>query len=161
MPQIDRPTRQTGVSIVKVGLCGHGYWGQNLLRTFSSDPRFDVVAVSDIRESARDGVRRTSTAIRLYGDGTEVIDDPGVEAVAIATPAATHFSLARRALVRNKHVLVEKPMCASVAEARELVALAEHNGVTLMVDHTYLFHGAVGKLRQLHQNGSLGAVSYY
>jgi predicted dehydrogenase len=149
------------VSIVKVGLCGHGYWGQNLLRTFSSDPRFEVVAVSDIRESARDGVRRTSSTIRLYGDGTEVIDDPEVEAVAIATPAATHFSLARRALVRGKHVLVEKPMCASVAEARELVALAEHNGVTLMVDHTYLFHGAVGKLRQLHQDGSLGAVSYY
>src|ERR1700686_2883290 len=60
------------VSIVKVGLCGHGYWGQNLLRTFSSDPRFEVVAVSDIRESARDGVRRTSKTIRLYSDGTEV-----------------------------------------------------------------------------------------
>ena len=90
-----------------------------------------------------------------------MIDDPEVEAVAIATPTATHFSLARRALVRDKHVLVEKPMCASVAEARELVALAEDNGVTLMVEHTYLFHGAVGKLRQLHQNGSLGAVSYY
>jgi len=119
------------------------------------------VAVSDIRESARERVRRTSTTIRLYEDGTEVIDDPEVEAVAIATPAATHFSLARRALVRDQHVLVEKPMCASVAEAKELVALAEHNGVTLMVDHTYLFHGAVGRLRQLHQNGSLGAVSYY
>src|SRR5437016_14233273 len=85
------------VNIVKVGLCGHGYWGQNLLRTFSSDPRFEVVAVSDIRESARERVRRTSTAIRLHEDGTEVIDDPEVEAVAIATPAATHFSLARRA----------------------------------------------------------------
>jgi predicted homoserine dehydrogenase-like protein len=58
VPQVDRPTRQTGVSIVKVGLCGHGYWGQNFLRTFSSDPRFEVVAVSDIRESARDKVRR-------------------------------------------------------------------------------------------------------
>ena len=113
---------------IKVGLCGHGYWGQNLLRTFSSDPRFDVVAVSDIRESARDRVRRTNAAIRLYGDGTEVIDDPEVEAVAIATPAATHFSLARRALVRD--------------------SMSWSNGV-------------VGKLRQLHQNGSLGAVSYY
>ena len=90
-----------------------------------------------------------------------MIDDPEVEAVAIATPAATHFALARRALLRGKHVLVEKPMCASVAEARELVALGEKNGVTLMVDHTYLFHGAVEKLRQLHQDGSLGAVSYY
>jgi|SRR5271155_3253261 len=96
-------TRRTGVSVVKIGLCGHGYWGQNLLRTFASDPRFEVVAVSDIRESARERVRRTSTAIRLYEDGTEVIDDPEVEAVAIATPAATHFSLARRALARDQH----------------------------------------------------------
>lgn len=123
--------------------------------------RGSTLAVSDIRESARDGVRRTSSTVRLYGDGMEVIDAPEVEAVAIATPAATHLSLARRALVCDKHVLVEKPMCASVAEAQELVALAEHNGVTLMVDDTYLFHGAVGKLRQLHQDGSLGAVSYY
>src|SRR5436190_1670013 len=127
--RLTNSTRRTSVSIVKVGLCGHGYWGQNLLRTFSGDPRFEVVAVSDIRESARDGVRRTSTAIRLYADGTEVVDDPEVEAVAIATPAATHFSLARQALLRKKHVLVEKPMCASVAEAQELVALAEKNGV--------------------------------
>jgi predicted dehydrogenase len=103
--------------VIKVGLCGHGYWGRNLLRTFASDAQLEVVAVSDIRESARERVRRTSTAIRLYADGTEVIDNPEVEAVAIATPAATHFSLARRALARGKHVLVEKPMCASVAEA--------------------------------------------
>jgi predicted dehydrogenase len=122
------------LSIIKVGLCGHGYWGQNLFRTFSGDPRFAVVAVSDIRESARDRVHRTGTTIRIYADGTELIDDPEVEAVAIATPAATHFALARRALAQDKHVLVEKPRCASVAEGKELVALAEGNGVTLMVD---------------------------
>jgi predicted dehydrogenase len=88
------------VSIVEVGLCGHGYWDQNLLRTFSSDPRFEVVAVSDVRENARDRGRRTNSTIRLYGDGTEVIDDPEIEAVAIATPPPP-TSLARRALVRN------------------------------------------------------------
>jgi predicted dehydrogenase len=149
------------VNIIKVGLCGHGYWGQNLLRTFSSDPRFDVLAVSDRREGAREQARRAGTAIRLYEDAGELVDDPMVEAVAIATPAATHFPLARRALRRGKHVLVEKPMCAGLDEARELVALAEHKGVTLMVDHTYLFHGAVRKLKELHHSGSLGAVSYY
>jgi predicted dehydrogenase len=149
------------VGIIKVGLCGHGYWGQNLLRTFSSDPGFDVLAVSDTREGARERARRAGAAIRLYEDAGELVDDPKVEAVAIATPAATHFPLARRALRRGKHVLVEKPMCAGVDEARELVALAEHNGVTLLVDHTYLFHGAVRKLKELHRNGSLGVVSYY
>jgi predicted dehydrogenase len=86
---------------IKVGLCRYGYWGQNLLRTFSSDPRFELVAVSDIQESARERARRTSTAIRLYPDAAELIGDPEVEAVAIATPAATHFALARRALVRD------------------------------------------------------------
>jgi len=146
---------------IKIGLCGHGYWGQNLFRTLSSDPGFDVVAVSDIRECAREKVRRARAAIRLYEDAVELIEDPNIEAVAIATPAATHFSLARLALLRDKHVLVEKPMCASVAEAQELVSLAEKYRTTLMVDHTYLFHGAVQKLRQLRRKDALGAISYY
>ena len=145
----------------KIGLCGLGYWGQNLFRTLLSDPRFDVVAVSDIRESARERVHRTKAAIRVYEDATELIDDPNIEAVAIATPAATHFSFARRALLLEKHVLVEKPMCASLAEAKELVALAREYAATLMVDHTYLFHGVVQKLRQLRRKDALGAVSYY
>jgi predicted dehydrogenase len=149
------------VSIIKVGLCGHGYWGHNLLRTFSSDPHFDVLAVADIREGAREKAHRARSAIRLHEDASELVDDPRVDAVAIATPAATHFPLARRALLRGKHVLVEKPMCAGVAEGRELVALAEAGGVTLMVDHTYLFHGVVRKLRELLRNDSLGVVSYY
>jgi predicted dehydrogenase len=146
---------------IKVGLCGHGYWGQNLFRTFASSPRFDLVAVADTREDARERVRRARRRLRIYADAAELIDDPEVEALAIATPAATHFSLARRALAKKKHVLVEKPMCAGVAEAVELVALAERMGTTLMVDHTYLFHGAVRKLRDLCREGALGAVSYY
>jgi len=149
------------VGIIKIGLCGHGYWGQNLLRTFSTDPGFDVVAVSDIRENAREKARRTRATIRVYEDAAELIEDPSIEAVAIATPAATHFSLACSALLHEKHVLIEKPMCATLAEANELVALAEQCRATLMVDHTYLFHGAVQKLRDLHRNGSLGAISYY
>ena len=147
--------------MIKLGLCGHGYWGQNLLRTFSSDPGFDVVAVSDIRESAREKARRARAAIRVYEDARELINDPNIEAVAIATPAATHFSLARLAILRDKHVLVEKPMCASLAEAKELVALAAEYGTTLMVDHTYLFHGVVQKLRQLRRKDALGTISYY
>ncbi len=88
------------MSIVKVGLCGHGYWGQNLLRTFYGNPRFEVVAVADIRESVRERVRLTGTKLHCYVDGAELINDPEVEAVAIATPAASHFSLARRAQAR-------------------------------------------------------------
>jgi predicted dehydrogenase len=149
------------VGRINIGLCGHGYWGQNLLRTFSSDPRFGVVGVSDTQESAREKARRAGTSIRLYDDATELVGDPKVDAVVIATPAATHFPLARRALLGGKHVLVEKPMCASAAEAKELVKLAEDNGVILMVDHTYLFHSVVRKLRELHRGDALGVVSYY
>jgi predicted dehydrogenase len=149
------------VRVIKVGLCGHGYWGQNLLRTFASNPLFDLVAVSDMRESAREQARRARSRVRLYADATELIDDPELDAVVIATPAATHFALVRRALVVEKHVLVEKPMSAGVAEGEELVALAERNGATLMVDHTYLFHGAVRKLRELYREGALGEMSYY
>jgi predicted dehydrogenase len=147
--------------VIKVGLCGYGYWGQNLLRTFSGDPRFQVVAVSDLSESARERAGQAGTTLRLYPEAGELVDDPEVEAIAVATPAATHFRLARRAILAGKHVLLEKPMCPSTAEGGELVALAERTGTTLMVDHTYLFHGAVRKLRELYQSGALGAVSYY
>ncbi|MBV8590691.1 MAG: Gfo/Idh/MocA family oxidoreductase [Acetobacteraceae bacterium] len=149
------------MSIIKVGLCGYGYWGQNLLRTLSGDRRFDAVAICDPREAAQQKAREARTPIQLYEDASELIDDPRLDAVAIATPAATHFPLSRRALLRGKHALVEKPMCTSVAEAKELVALAEDNGVTLMVDHTYLFHGVVRKIKELHRNGALGIASYY
>jgi predicted dehydrogenase len=149
------------LSTVKIGLCGYGYWGRNLFRAFWNDPRFDLVSVADLRKDVREKVPRTRTKIRLCASGAELIDDPEIEAVAIASPAATHFSLVRQALVCGKHVLVEKPMAASLAEGRELVALAERRGVTLMVDHTYLFHGAVRKLRELHRSRALGTVSYY
>ena len=106
--------------------------------------------------------RRCSIPICVvYEEAVDLIDDPEIEAVAIATPVSSHFELARRALARFKHVLVEKPMCASVAEGEELVALAERTRRTLMVDHTYLFHGAVQKLRELKNSGALGVVSYF
>jgi predicted dehydrogenase len=90
-----------------------------------------------------------------------MIDRRDVAAVVIATPVATHFPLARRAIERGKHVLLEKPMCRTSAECTELVELAAAAGVTLMVDHTFLFSGAVQKLRELSKSGSLGKISYY
>src|SRR5271166_5620098 len=96
---------------IKIGLCGHGYWGQNLFRTFSNDPGFDLVGVSDIRRSAREKARRTKGAIRLCEEAAEMLADPNIVAAALATPAASHFSLAHLDLLRDKHVLVEKPMC--------------------------------------------------
>jgi predicted dehydrogenase len=147
--------------MIRVGICGFGYWGPNLLRVFQENPGWTAAAVSDIREARRQRAQQVNPGLRLYEAAEELITDPGIDAVAIATPVDTHFSLARQALRHGKHALVEKPLCRSAEEGRELVALAARNGLALMVDHTYLFHPAVGLLRRLKQDGSLGTISYY
>ena len=147
--------------MIKVGICGFGYWGPNLLRNLATNPGFCPVAVAERREAYRTNAATLAPNLRLYEEAADLIDNPEIEAVAIATPVGSHFELARRALARFKHVLVEKPMCTSVAEGEELVSLAERTRRTLMVNHTYLFHGAVQKLRELKNSGALGVVSYF
>ncbi|MHB8462552.1 MAG: Gfo/Idh/MocA family protein, partial [Vulcanimicrobiaceae bacterium] len=145
----------------KIGLIGFGYWGTNLFRTLSSSPDFELVAVADMIEARRDKLRQVFTTGRITASASDIIDDKSIEAVAIATPVGTHFDLARRAILAGKHVLIEKPMCASVAEAEELVALAARQGVILMVDHTYLFTGAVQHITELVRAENLGRLCYY
>lgn len=147
--------------MIKVGLCGFGYWGPNLFRGLSGNRGFTIAGVADPRAELRALVPSTEPRPMLFESAEELIDHPSVEAVVIATPVALHFNLAARALKHGKHVLVEKPMCASLAEARELVAIAERSGATLMVDHTFVFNGVVQKLGELKRSGVLGDVSYY
>jgi len=147
--------------MIRVGVCGFGYWGPNLCRNFAVNPGFRVTAISDRREAARAKAASLGSDIRLYEEAHDLVDDPNVDAVVVATPAASHFDLARRALARFKHVLVEKPMCVSAEEGAELVALADRVRRVLMVDHTYVFHGAVRKIEELMRTGALGAVSYF
>lgn len=146
--------------MIKVGLIGYGYWGPNLLRNFATNPAFEVVAVADASPARRAEVRRWSPTAGLFERGEEVIALPETDAVVIATPVATHFELARQALESGKHVLVEKPICATSEEARELVRLAEAKGRVLMVDHTFLFTGAVQNIRKMIERGDLGRISY-
>lgn len=147
--------------MIRVGICGYGYWGPNLYRAFASNPAFKVVAASDLREDRRKRLAEVDPQIRLHAAAEELIDSPDIDAVAIATPVDTHFALARRALQHRRHVLVEKPMCRSADQGQELVRLAARHGAVLMVDHTFLFHGAVQKLAELKASGALGDVSYY
>jgi predicted dehydrogenase len=147
--------------MIRVGICGFGYWGPTLLRAFSVNPGFQVVAIADCDPALRDKARERGPTASIYADGTELIDSADVDAVAIATPVSTHCALALRALRQGTHVLLEKPMCANVEEARELVAVAEITKRTLMVDHTYLFNPAVRKLKELMRSGVLGKVTYY
>ncbi len=146
--------------MIKVGLIGYGYWGPNLLRNFTSNPAFEVVAVADANEQRRAEVRRWSSSARLLESGEEIVAMPEIDAVAIATPVATHYGLARKALEMGKHVLVEKPMCATSEEAKDLVQLAEAHNRVLMVDHTFLFTGAVQMIRKMVEQGELGRISY-
>jgi predicted dehydrogenase len=146
---------------MRVGLIGYGYWGPNLFRNFQVSPHFEVVAVAEARQARRDELRRQYPDLKLCETGEEIVAASDIDAVVIATPVATHFPLASRAMKAGKHVLVEKPMCASVAEGEELVAIAKSHKVTLMVDHTFLFTGAVSAMHKLCQSGEMGKISYY
>jgi predicted dehydrogenase len=147
--------------MIKVGVAGYGYWGPNLARNFSASRKFLVAAAADGQAERREEAQSSHPGLRTYADAEEMVDDPDIDAVAIATPVATHYRLARRALLRGKHVLVEKPLCSTVAEGDELVALAAERGVTLMVDHTFLFTGAVRTMREICARGELGKITYY
>jgi len=147
--------------MIGAGLIGYGYWGPNLLRNLARSGRFRVQAVAERQADRLEAARSALPGLAGHLDALELIDRADVDALVIATPVATHFALARRAIERGKHVLVEKPMCRTSAECEELIALATERGVTLMVDHTFLFTGAVHKLRELSSSGALGKISYY
>jgi predicted dehydrogenase len=147
--------------VISAGLIGYGYWGPNLLRNLQASGRFAVKAVADPERERLELARRTFPGLEGHADGLELIERPDIAAVLIATPVATHYELARRALERGKHVMIEKPMCQRAHECEELIAAAARRRLTLMVDHTFLFSGAVQKLRELCVGGTLGKVSYY
>jgi predicted dehydrogenase len=147
--------------MIKVGVCGFGYWGPTLVRVFSANPGFRVMAIADNRPAAQAAARAFSPAIAIYSNAEDLIDSPEIDVVAIAAPVSTHYSLTLRALQRGKHVLVEKPMCTTAEEGRELVAVAERMKRILMVDHTYVFHPAVRKIKDLKTSGALGAITYF
>jgi predicted dehydrogenase len=146
--------------MVKVGIIGYGYWGPNLLRNFYAAGNCQVLSVADGRDERLALVRRVYPAVKTVKSADEILSDVQVDAVVIATPVSSHYELAKKALMNGKHVLVEKPMTASVDEAEELILLANARGLTLMVDHTFLYTGAVVKMKELIDNGSLGVMKY-
>lgn len=143
-----------------VAVVGAGYWGPNLVRNFQGSEAFRLRWMCDVRiDRARRALGRYST-VTATDDYAQVLADPEVSAVAIATPAATHRALAMAALEAGKHVLVEKPLAAGYAEGRELVEEAERRGLVLMCDHTYCYTPAVSFIRELIHSGALGDVHY-
>jgi predicted dehydrogenase len=149
------------VKPIGVAVIGAGYWGPNLVRNFLACPEADLCWVADLdRERAASAVGRRST-VRVTDDIEAVLSDDRVDAVAVATPAWTHYEVALACLEAGKHVLVEKPFASSVAEGEKLVATAAHNGLVLMCDHTYCYTPAVRKLGELVAAGALGDLQYF
>jgi predicted dehydrogenase len=147
--------------MLKLAVIGHGYWGPNVLRNFYGQPECQVVAVCDSNPKALERAASRYPGLRASLDSAEVLDAPDVDAVAIVTPVSTHHALARQALEQGKHVFVEKPFTATTAQAEDLIELAERKHLQIMVDHTFLFTGAVRKLKELIDGAVLGRLYYY
>jgi predicted dehydrogenase len=146
---------------MKIGIIGFGYWGPNLLRNFYSIEDCKVAMVSDFRSERLKIVEKNYPTVKTTTDASDIIESSSIDAVVIATPVFSHFELAKKALLKGKHVLIEKPMTASSAEAKELIQIATDAGKILMVDHTFLYTGAVQKMKQLVDNGAIGKLNYF
>lgn len=147
--------------MVRIGVIGYGYWGPNLVRNFVEVPTTHVVAVADMRPDRLELVKRRHADIEVTTDYRDLLKHPGIDAIAISTPVSSHFPLALEALQAGKHVLVEKPMTATSEQAMRLIDEAEARKLVLMVDHTFVYTGAVRKIRELVDKGSLGEIYYY
>ena len=150
-----------GVGMIRVGLIGYGHWGPKLARCFSQALDFSLAAICDVSADRLGLAGSAHAGVRLVNDWRELVADPGIDAIAVATPAAIHAPIALAALGEGKHVLVEKPLGRSVQEAEALVREARSRGRVLMVDHTFIFSPAVRAIRKLLDEAELGEPRYF
>jgi predicted dehydrogenase len=146
---------------VRVGVIGYGYWGPNIVRNFQGQEKADVVAVCDKNPKSLLRARRAHPEVPVTSDQMEVLTSTQVDVVAVVTPVWTHFELAKLALENGKHVFVEKPFTCTAAQAEQLIELADRKRLRIMVDHTFLFTGAVRRIKQFVDDGTLGSLFYY
>ena len=156
---IAKPERRS--SLIKFGAIGYGYWGPNIVRNLDGLEGALILAIADKSPTARERAQRAVPGVRVTPDASEIICAPDIDAVAIITPVWTHFELAKAALENGKHVFVEKPFTSNTAQAEELINLAARKNLRIMVDHTFLFTGAVRKIKQLLDANTLGKLYYY
>ena len=154
-------TRLSPSHVVKFGAIGYGYWGPNVVRNLEGLESAQVVSICDKSSAARGRASKAVAGAHVTADANDIIKSPHIDAVAIITPVWTHFELAKAALENGKHVFVEKPFTSNAAQAEELINLAARKNLQIMVDHTFLFTGAVRKIKQLLQEDSLGKLYYY
>src|SRR5215831_10669953 len=140
--------------MIRVGVIGYGYWGPNVVRNLHGLDSTRVEMVCDGNSNALARFRKAYPGIRTVSDCKELLRSPDVDAVAVITPVWTHYELAKMALENGKHVFIEKPFTSNSAQAEELVELAERKKLKIMVDHTFLFTGAVRKIKELTESGA-------
>ena len=147
--------------MIRVGVIGYGYWGPNLVRNFMLAPGSAVTRVCDLREERLAPLQKQYPGLKTCTSAHELINDPDVDAVVIATPVSSHFELTLAALQAGKHVLVEKPLASTSDHARQLVDEAAARKLVLLVDHTFVYTDGVRKIRELISSGQLGQIYYY
>jgi predicted dehydrogenase len=161
-PLITDPARkERGDGVVKFGVVGYGYWGPNVVRNLDQFEGSEVVTVCDKSPAARKRIHKTYPHIGVVSETADLLSSTEIDAVAIVTPVWTHYELTKAALENGKHVFVEKPFTSDSAQAEELINLAAKKNLKIMVDHTFLFTGAVKKIGQLLEEGALGNIYYY
>ncbi len=147
--------------MIKLGVVGYGYWGPNQVRNFYANKDANVACVCDVSKERLNLVATSYPSVKTTTDYKDIMKDPDIDAVVICTPVSSHFPLAQEALENDKHVLLEKPMTATVEESEKLIDLAEKKKKVLMVDHTFLYTGAVRKMKEMVQKGELGDIYYF
>ena len=147
--------------MINLGVIGYGYWGPNIVRNFNAVEDTRVISVCDSNPEVLKHVKRDYPSVRTTTDCNEIISSTDIDAVAIVTPVFTHYELSKKSLENGKHIFVEKPFTSTVAQAYELIELADKKNLKIMVDHTFLFTGAVRKIKELVQNNTLGDLYYY
>lgn len=145
----------------RVGIIGYGYWGPNLVRNFNNDPRAEVVYVCDKQATMLEKHASRYRSVKFTPDLDELLLDKELDAVAIATPVDTHFPLAKAALLAGKHVFIEKPLCRTSEQCEELIQIAREKNLTLMVDHTFIYHGPVRLIKKVIDQAELGDILYF
>jgi predicted dehydrogenase len=147
--------------MIRIGVIGYGYWGPNIVRNFHTHEKSEVVLVCDKSTKCQERLRKAHPSISFTMDANDILKSPDIDLVAVVTPVWTHYELAKAALENGKHVFVEKPFTCSTQQAEELIELADRKNLKIMVDHTFLFTGAVKKIRQMVDEGALGDLYYY
>ncbi len=146
---------------MKIAVVGIGYWGPNLVRNFLNNSRVHKVYCCDRDKGRLDLIRKQFPVVEIITDYNEVLQNNSIDAVVLATPVSTHYPLARKALEAGKHVFVEKPITASSREAENLIEIADRKKLTLMVDHIFIFNGAVTKIKEIIDSGEIGKILYF